>query len=208
MTIKEEEATRIVPEALRFVEACLNTRFGRARADEWGDAEQMRVWLVQRGLLTEGQGVTQSDYHRLLEVRAGMRGLLHGHNEGAMDAKDTKDAEGSVEPRYIETLNHIARRAPLLVAFQQDGRAVLTSELDGVDGVIGALFVGVLAAMADGSWARLKVCRNDRCQKVFYDVSKNRSGTWCLMARCGSRAKVRAYQQRRQKQMVEDGESD
>jgi predicted RNA-binding Zn ribbon-like protein len=192
MSIREQEAAKFIPEPLRLLQECLNTRFGVARADEWGEPEQLRVWLLQRQLLTEEQSVTQSDYHRMLEVRAAIRGFLR------MDDEEVR------EPADIDTLNHLAKRVPLQVVFHQDGQATLTSELDGVDGVISTIFIGMLAAMADGSWLRLKICRNERCQKVFYDVSKNRSGTWCMMARCGSRAKARAYQQRRQKHREED----
>jgi predicted RNA-binding Zn ribbon-like protein len=32
---------------------------------------------------------------------------------------------------------------------------------------------------------------------MFYDNSKNHSGTWCQMAECGNRAKVRAYRARK-----------
>jgi predicted RNA-binding Zn ribbon-like protein len=193
MPIREQEATKSIPEPIRLLQECLNTRFGTTRADEWGNSEQLRAWLLQRQLLTEEQSVTQSDYHRMLEVRAAMRGLLRMNNEGV------------IEPTHIDTLNHLAKRAPLHVSFQQDGQTILTSELDGVDGVISTLFIGVLTAMANGSWSRLKICHNERCQKVFYDVSKNRSGTWCMMAKCGSRAKARAYQERRRKQGEENG---
>jgi predicted RNA-binding Zn ribbon-like protein len=54
----------------------------------------------------------------------------------------------------------------------------------------------VLRAQADGSWERLKACRDEECRWVFYDSSRNRSGTWCDMGLCGSRTKVRAYRQR------------
>ena len=52
-----------------------------------------------------------------------------------------------------------------------------------------------LTAMLDGSWLRLKVCRN--CEWSFYDNSKNRSGSWCSMQLCGNRLKTRAYRTRR-----------
>ncbi len=54
----------------------------------------------------------------------------------------------------------------------------------------------VVRAMADGSWSRIKACRNDTCRWLFYDQSRNRSGTWCTMAICGSRMKARAYRAR------------
>ncbi|HUY61935.1 MAG TPA: CGNR zinc finger domain-containing protein, partial [Candidatus Dormibacteraeota bacterium] len=49
---------------------------------------------------------------------------------------------------------------------------------------------------ADGSWARLKACPAQRCHWAFFDASRNRSGTWCTMAVCGTRAKARSYQRR------------
>ncbi|GHO84754.1 CGNR zinc finger domain-containing protein [Dictyobacter formicarum] len=179
----------MIPEPLRLLQECINTRFGR-RADEWSNPEQLRAWLLQRHWLTEEQVVTQSDYHRMIEVREAIRGLLY------------MNTEDGVEAIHIDALNHLSQRAPLQLSFQQDGQANLTSELAGVDGVIAKLFGIVFTAMANGSWSRLKVCHNDRCQRVFYDVSKNRSGTWCSMKICGSRAKARAYQQRHQKKEV------
>jgi predicted RNA-binding Zn ribbon-like protein len=56
----------------------------------------------------------------------------------------------------------------------------------------------MFSAMMDGTWTRLKACRNTACRYVFYDYSKNRSGTWCTMAICGNRLKTRKYRQRRQ----------
>jgi predicted RNA-binding Zn ribbon-like protein len=49
--------------------------------------------------------------------------------------------------------------------------------------------------MADGTWHRLKACR--QCAWAYYDYSKNRSATWCSMAICGNRTKTRAYRRRR-----------
>ena len=51
-----------------------------------------------------------------------------------------------------------------------------------------------LEAMLDGSWVRLKACRN--CHWSFYDYSPNRSATWCSMQLCGNRTKTRAYRRR------------
>ena len=52
----------------------------------------------------------------------------------------------------------------------------------------------VATAMLDGSWPRVKVCR--QCEWAFYDRSRNRSGQWCAMRVCGSRVKTRAYRAR------------
>jgi predicted RNA-binding Zn ribbon-like protein len=63
--------------------------------------------------------------------------------------------------------------------------------------VVGPIVAIVYEAMVNGTWARLKACRADDCHWAFYDRSRNRSGTWCDMADCGNRAKVRAYREQR-----------
>jgi predicted RNA-binding Zn ribbon-like protein len=50
--------------------------------------------------------------------------------------------------------------------------------------------------MQDGTFARLKSCRNHDCRWAFYDYSKNRSASWCSMQLCGNRTKTRAYRRR------------
>ena len=97
----------------------------------------------------------------------------------------------------IEVLNPLARNAPLTVRFHHDELPTLEPDIAGVDGTLARLVGIVFTTMTDGTWGRLKACRNDRCQKAFYDTSKNRSGAWCSMAGCGSRLKASAYRHRR-----------
>ena len=51
-------------------------------------------------------------------------------------------------------------------------------------------------AATTGTWDRLKVCSAADCQWAFYDRSPTRTGCWCSMRVCGSRAKSRAYRRR------------
>lgn len=44
---------------------------------------------------------------------------------------------------------------------------------------------------------RLKVCRNPRCRAAFFDRSRNNSGVWHDVKRCGNAANLRAYRARR-----------
>ena len=64
----------------------------------------------------------------------------------------------------------------------------------------GPVVAAVLAAQADGSWPRLKLCAADDCGRAFVDRSRNRSATWCSMATCGNRAKVSAFRARARSQ--------
>lgn len=64
----------------------------------------------------------------------------------------------------------------------------------------GSLMAIIYQAMENGTWKRLKTCPYHTCFWVFYDHSKNMSGTWCSMAICGSRAKSQAYRKRKSTQ--------
>jgi predicted RNA-binding Zn ribbon-like protein len=94
-------------------------------------------------------------------------------------------------------LNALAAYAPLSVRFREDGQASLEPDIDGVDGALARLLAAVLLAQTDGSWRRLKICRNDACGRAFFDTSKNHSGTWCDLGKCGNRLNARGSRARR-----------
>ena len=62
---------------------------------------------------------------------------------------------------------------------------------------LGSLLLIVRDAQRDGSWDRLKACRNDECQWAFYDRSHAGRGSWCDMASCGNKIKNRNLRARR-----------
>jgi predicted RNA-binding Zn ribbon-like protein len=59
------------------------------------------------------------------------------------------------------------------------------------------LLAVVAEAMAEGTWTRLKACREPSCRSAYYDHSRNRRRTWCSMDICGNRAKARASHHRK-----------
>ena len=191
MTTMHEEQRKAAPQPLALVQALVNTQYGQARRahTELTSPEQLRAWLVAHSLLADGTPVTEGDFRRVLLLREALRSLLRANNEGEMPASQ------------VEVLNHLASNAPLTARFQHDGLPTLEPDIAGVDGALARLVGIVFTAMTDGTWGRLKVCRNERCQKAFYDTSKNRSGAWCSMAGCGSRLKARAYRHRRAAQL-------
>ena len=187
MTTMNEEQSKAAPGPLALVQALVNTQYGQGRHAhvELTSPEQLRAWLVAHRLLEDGTPVTQGDFRRVLQLREALRSLLRANNETGMLASP------------IEVFNRLASDAPLTVRLHPDGLSTLEPDIAGVDGAIARLVGMVFTAMTDGTWTRLKACRNDRCQKAFYDTSKNRSGAWCSMAGCGSRLKARAYRHRR-----------
>jgi predicted RNA-binding Zn ribbon-like protein len=186
-----EEQSKAAPGQLALIQALVNTQYGRGRRAyvELTSPEQLRVWLVGHDLLADGTPVTEGDLRRIFRLRETLRSLLRVNNETEID-------ETVILASPFEELNHLASNAPLTVRFHQNGLPTLEPDIAGVDGAIARLVGIVFTAMTDGTWTRLKVCRNEPCQKAFYDTSKNRSGAWCSMAGCGSRLKARTYRHR------------
>lgn len=179
------EDTREAPQPLALIQAVVNTRYGQKRPDDWKSPEQLHGWLLEHQLLQQDVAMTQGDLRRMIDLREALRSLLL-YNNG-----------GEIAGEQLVTLNHLARHALFSVHFRPDGQAELVPGSEGLDGIIAHLLSIVFTAMQKGTWARLKVCRNERCSKAFYDSSKNGSSIWCSMALCGSRTKARTYRRRR-----------
>ena len=163
--------------------------------DELGTPALLAGWLAGRDLLDRpdaGRAPDEDDLAAVIDFREAVRALLLANNGEPLD------------PRAPETLNRIAARARLQVGFGGDGRAELAPAAGGVDSSLARLLAIISSAMADGTWSRLKACRDDDCQWAFYDRSKNRSGTWCTMAACGNRSKARAYRKRERTARTDD----
>jgi predicted RNA-binding Zn ribbon-like protein len=159
------------PEPLRLVQRFVNT------IDLSHDREWLTAWLEEQGL----DGASDEDLARARTVREAIRELLYANNGHAVVA----------DP--MPTLDLAAASARLTVDF---AGPALVPTAEGVDGVLGRVLVVCFATMADGSWGRLKCCRNHDCRWSFYDYSKNRSATWCSMQICGNRTKTKAYRRR------------
>jgi predicted RNA-binding Zn ribbon-like protein len=118
-------------------------------------------------------GTDELDDPAAREVREAIRVLLRANN---------RIGAGVAEASAV--LERAARRSDLRVGFA--GGALVFESTD-------RILAAIAAAMADGSWTRLKACRSDTCQFAFIDTSRNRSRQWCDMAVCGNREKARRF---------------
>lgn len=162
----------------------VNSRDAEVATDELADADGVRTWFATRDLLPPSARVTAGDVKRVVAVREALRALLVANNGQPLD-------DGAVA-----VLNEAASRSPLEARFGGEGTITVTGRDGGIDGVLGQLLAVVVQAVADGTWSRLKVCREQECQWAFYDRSRNRSSQWCVMAVCGNRNKARTYRAR------------
>jgi predicted RNA-binding Zn ribbon-like protein len=138
-------------------------------ADVENEVDWLPDWLVERGL---GRGQLE----RARELREALRLLVLANNGRPVD------------PQAVEVVNGAARR--LALGLDASGSLRVGGAGDALDEVVAVAF----GAMLDGTWGRLKACRN--CHWSFYDYSPNRSATWCSMQLCGNRTKTRAYRRR------------
>lgn len=173
------------PGGLRLIQEFVNTNDLEGGCDALGSAEDLRGWLRGHGLPMGEEPLGQADLALALEMREALRALAIANNGEPLD------------PRAVETINRTAQVSCVAVCLDREGRAILVPSQPGVRGALGRILAEMYAAMADGTWERLKACRYDVCRWVFYDHSKNRSGTWCTMSICGEKLNARAYRRRR-----------
>jgi predicted RNA-binding Zn ribbon-like protein len=162
------------PGELKVVEEFLNT------LEVLTGRDRLAAWLAERELPD-----TPAELERAAAVREALRALLVANGGGELD------------PMAPAVLDEAAARAGLAVRFRADGSARVEPAAGGIDAELGRILAAVVAAMADGTWARLKACRAEDCRWAFYDHARNRTRSWCSMSVCGNREKARAYRRRR-----------
>jgi len=159
------------PAPLRFVQRFVNT------IDLSHDREWLTAFLAEEGL----EAPSEADLDRARQLRESIRELLYANN-------------GQEAGERWEALDRAASEGGLTIDFET---RTIVPTAPGLDGILGRVAVTCLGAMADGTWERLKCCRNVACRWSFYDYSRNRSASWCSMQICGNRTKTRAYRRRK-----------
>jgi predicted RNA-binding Zn ribbon-like protein len=180
---KQQEA----PGELEHVRDFVNTIDVEQDAERLTSPARLAAWLVDRGLASPGLAASELDLENALTLREALRAILLAHN-----------GDDSAPAQAAAALDEAARRSSLRLRFDARGAGTLEPEARGVDGALGRLVAIVHRAAGDGTWERLKACRDHSCEWAFYDHTKNRSGAWCNMEVCGNRAKARAYRERRE----------
>ncbi|HVF53548.1 MAG TPA: CGNR zinc finger domain-containing protein [Actinomycetota bacterium] len=173
------------PGLLEAVRSFINTYDVDLPEDSLTTPGDLVSWLAGHDLIDAEATATRRQLAAAMRIRDALRVLALANNG---------DENADVRSAW-SALDEAAEAAAVMLRFSSEG-PLLEPEKEGIEKALGTILVGVAEAMADGTWARLKVCRDDTCAWVFYDHSKNRSSTWCAMGVCGNRAKARAYRAR------------
>lgn len=176
--------TKPAPMPLLVVQSFVNTWEGDSGTDVLADPTAARQWLALAGL-SDGAD-SDEDLAEARAVRESVRALLVRNGGGP--------APGGAD---LAPLRRLAERSRLRPEVLDDGGLVLWPERDAGAPGLASLLLIVRDAQHDGSWERLKACRNPQCRWAYYDRSHAGRGAWCDMAVCGNRIKNRNLRSRR-----------
>ena len=173
-----------IPPELHMVESFAHSADAETGADDFDSATRFGRWLAAHGY----PPAVEPDEDQLafaVGFRAALWVELMAHHGG--------DPEESARARA--ELDDYAASVVLRAVFG-DGPARLAGIGEGFERMIGDVVGEMVVAEREGTWRRLKICREDTCRAVYFDRSKNSSKTWCSMAICGNRNKTRSYRVR------------
>jgi predicted RNA-binding Zn ribbon-like protein len=170
------------PEPLRIVQSFADSVDVESAEDDLDSPARFGRWLVAHGF--DHPAPTEAERGLALGIRDALREELMAHH-GDGDARTAR-----------AKLDAYARMVPLRAAFG-DGTATLVPTGGGAAALLGTVLAAIVIAEREGTWERVKICREETCQVAFYDRSKNLSKTWCSMGACGNRNKTRSYRDRR-----------
>jgi predicted RNA-binding Zn ribbon-like protein len=174
------------PDRLKLVQDFINSIDIEEGTEQFHTPGQLKAWLASHGLAKPGsRRFTPTDLERARGFRELLRGLA-ATNNGIRPS-----------PSLHKELNRVLARLTLASAVEGHQVASLQPVGNGIDAALSHLAAIVIEEMIRGRWSRMKACAEDICRWVFYDHSRSRTGIWCTMAVCGSRAKSRTYYRRR-----------
>ena len=183
------------PGRLELVRAFVNTLDIEAGADELSSPAALTAWLAERELTGAAQSpATETDLRQAVAMREALREMLLNHVRGQHPASGSPGSGAGAAS--VAELRSAAAGLATRLAVEDDGTVRTAPAGQGTAYGLSALMLIAADAATLGTWARLKVCSADDCRWAFYDRSPGRSGCWCSMAVCGSRAKSRAFRRR------------
>ncbi|HKD89255.1 MAG TPA: CGNR zinc finger domain-containing protein [Streptosporangiaceae bacterium] len=175
------------PGRLALLQAFVNTLDIEQATDELSSPPALDSWLQSAGLPADpADHAGPADLARAVELRESLRSVLRSHV--------ARQPPAIAEP--AARLAQIASAMPLRMSAAADGSLHVVAGDRSRQAALADLLLIAAEAETLGTWSRLKVCSADDCQWAFYDRSPTRSGCWCSMRICGSRAKSRAYRSR------------
>lgn len=186
---RADRVVRRAPAPLDLVQGLVNT-LNRIRGyDLLADIPTARWWLSRVAPDLDANHLASHDVAQLVGLREALRGLLRSTTSGE-----------PVDGATLTALQEAGRRHPLTVSVDTAGVPRVepspTTEREPGDTLAARVLAALPASAGAGTLTRLKACANPDCEWAFYDTSRSRSGSWCVMNVCGARHKMSRYRAR------------
>jgi predicted RNA-binding Zn ribbon-like protein len=186
---------------LDFTNTVTWRRFGldRERLQSYSDVAR---WSRDAGLLDKQtiDALLKAARERPQTAAAAYRNAIRVR--GALHVLFVAFATGRRPPQEVViSLNSRVRRAMSHLALRSERHRVGVGWDAAIhlDRPLWPLLKATVDFLASADVGRVRRCANPECGWVFLDRSRKQNRRWCSMRECGSRAKARAYYQRRQK---------
>ena len=137
--------------------------------DDFSSAEALAEWLSSRGLLPRGALLSEADRRAAVAFRETVREVLEA-NAG----------HGAARSHAVARLNALAKRVPLTLRIGSPS-TLEPERATGIDAAVGQLLAIIHESITQGTWQRLKVCRNDTCRWAFTTprgIGRGRGARW------------------------------
>ena len=181
----------------------------------WRDFEtpaEWDAWVRARGLTPDADAddvvADAADTFALaMRLRGALRALAAANPGGRHSGPPSPRTDAPVAAlgdvhvaAAVETLNHLIAEFGVRPVVAGGGRVALrgTPPVPAA-GPVAVVLTLALEAMRADVWRRFKLCPEPSCGASFYDASKNATKTWCAMATCGSRNKMRRLRARQRR---------
>jgi predicted RNA-binding Zn ribbon-like protein len=130
---------------------------------------------------------------RALAAGIQLREAIYGVIWAVVTKKAAPEATLYTLNQYVQVAAQHARLVPV------KGKFVWRFEDAGnhLQAPLWAIAQSAAELLASDNLAFVRACASETCQWLFLDVSKNHGRRWCDMTRCGNRAKVRAFYERK-----------
>lgn len=179
----------------------VNCEHGLRRSDALRDFESLVRWLETALVLDgeRGNGIRRRAQQQpagaaaaLVDARR-VRGALRSLAErGPSSERVREDA--------LAEINRVLGRSAGTRRVELRGDGTFMRSFVPVGDAFAGLVIPVVESAADalilGELNRVRRCADPRCQRVFFDNTKNGRRRWCDMATCGNRAKAARHREK------------